>query len=643
MKVHRHFSPRAAVAGPSTRSRAGTTSHTSRSTARTGLASLNLRLDHLTQDLDEVAGAINSSSSAEAGRSLGVRRKTIQRKPERPEMNAVHGRPVNKRVPATAPLVPPPKRRRMTLAPIVPSRTSSREDALDDELPEAAESPSLLLDRRFSPESGRIRTIAREANDLPPAVQTSQGLLRLPSFMRPHEVPAAFPASKSPTPPWLTEYVQSSAEPDSAASHSLAARRRSPSSTSSRITTSHEYTEHVAPLRKLPSIDQVPVTASAAGWPVRRRTPLPFSTSGRRQTLSPMSTTFLPLRPSNIYQAQLVKPMHLFDAIDYGHLPDGGWHLPLSPSYSSLSCDSRTELGVGPFQTASARQAMLLPPPQNPGHEVRQLDYGSLSRHGTFEHTKSLSPGPQPSFQQGFATPPRLTSAFGWHEPLRPPSPPVPFAPTSDDSFPQADLSEVPRFWRRAPQLGLPSQPQSQPGRARYAALLEREAASQVVHPAPAESADRAALHDHRESRSAFIHSTSSLPPSPRPDDAPQTLRDESATTGVDKQIEPAVSAPTPGVDPQLLGGLAPPQADDSQATDLGASYEDSQQSTRAAGPVSEQEKPTWDLLGSAEDLRLALLSEEDAQKEVDANGMAGEGGFAIYQDSLEEDPIEEA
>lgn len=113
--------------------------------------------------------------------------------------------------------------------------------------------------------------------------------------------------------------------------------------------------------------------------------------------------------------------------------------------------------------------------------------------------------------------------------------------------------------------------------------------------------------------------------------------------SSVDKQIEPAVSAPTPGVDPQLVGGFAPPHADDSQATDVGASYEESQQSTRAAEPVSEQEKPTWDLLGSAEDLRLALLSEEDAQKEVDANGIVGEGGFAIYQDSLEEDPIEEA
>ncbi|KAJ8293488.1 hypothetical protein OF846_003499 [Rhodotorula toruloides] len=606
---------------------------------------LNLRLDHLTQDLDEVAGAINTSSSAEAGRSLGVRRKTIQRKPERPEMNAVHGRPVNKRTPATAPLVPPPKRRRMTLAPIVPSRTSSRDDALDDELPEAADSPSLLLDRRFSPESGRMRTIAREANDLPTAVQTSQGLLRLPSFIRPQEVPASLPQAKSPTPPWLTEYVQSSAEPDSTASHPLAARRRSPSSTSSRITTSHEYTEHVAPLRKLPSIDQVPVSYSAAGWPVRRRTPLPFSTSGRRQSLSPLSTTFSPLRPPNIYQAQLAKPMHLFDAIDYGHLPDGDWYLPLSPSCSSLSRDPRTDLGVGPFQTNSARQAMLLSPPQNPGHEVRQLDYGSLSRHSTFERTKSYSPRPQPSFQQGFATPPRLTSAFGWHEPLRPPSPPVPFAPTSDDSFPQADLSEVPRFWRRAPQLGLPSQP----GRARYAALLEREAASQVAPPAPAESADFAALHDHRESRAAFIHSTSSLPPSPQHHSDPPQLshpparpHDNPATSSVDKQIEPAVSAPMPGVDPQLLGGFAPPHADDSQATDLGASYEESQQLTRAAGTVSEQEKPTWDLLGSAKDLRLASLSEEDAQKEVDVNGIVGEGGFAIYQDSLEEDPIED-
>lgn len=192
MKVHRHFSPCAAVAGPSTRSRAGTISHRSRSTTRTGLSSLNLRLDHLTQDLDEVAGAINSSSSAEAGRSLGVRRKTIQSKPERPEMNAVHGRPVNKRAPATAPLVPPSKRRRMTLAPIIPSQTFSRDDALENELPDAADSPSLLLDRRFSPESGRMRTIACEVNDLPVAVQTSQGLLRLPSFLRPQEVRPAF-------------------------------------------------------------------------------------------------------------------------------------------------------------------------------------------------------------------------------------------------------------------------------------------------------------------------------------------------------------------------------------------------------------------------------------------------------------------
>ncbi|GAA6054501.1 hypothetical protein NBRC10513_006055 [Rhodotorula toruloides] len=600
------------------------------------------------KDLDEVASALHSSSSADAGRSLGVRRKTIQRKPERPEMNAVHGRPVNKRTQATAPLAPPPKRRRMTLAPIAPSRTSSHDDSLDPDCSDATDSPSLLLDRRPSPESGRMRTFAREANDVSAAVQTSQGLLRLPSLMRPQEIPVSLPQLKSLTPPWLTEYVQSNAEPDSAASYPSAARLRSPSSASSRVTASHEYTEHIAPLRKLPSIDQVPVSDDA-GWPARRLTPLPFSTSGRRQTLSPMSTTFSPLRPSNIYQAQLAKPMHVFDAADYGTQLDGDWTLPLSPPYSSLPRDPRTDLGVGPFQTTSAHHAMLLSPPRHLGLEPHRHDYGRLSRHSTFEHAKSYSPRPQPSFQQGFATPPRLTSAFEWHEPLRPPSPPVPFAPASDDSFSQADLTEVHRFWKKAPQVGLPSQSQQQAGRARYAALLEREAASQVAHPASSASEVLASSHHQRAFGSAFIHSTSSLPPSPHLDVASKHSHrlerppDNPATAGVEKQAEPTIPPATPGVDPQLLGGFAPLHVDDSQTTNFGASYEESRQSIRTAGSPVEQEKPVWDLLGNAEDLRLALLSEEDAQKEVDANGASGEGGFAIYQDPLEEDPIEEA
>ncbi|BGP32776.1 hypothetical protein JCM10296v2_004560 [Rhodotorula toruloides] len=194
----------------------------------------------------------------------------------------------------------------------------------------------------------------------------------------------------------------------------------------------------------------------------------------------------------------------------------------------------------------------------------------------------------------------------------------------------------------------MPSQSQQQPGRARYAALLEREAASQIAAPAQAGPGVPASSNHQREPRSAFIHSTSSLPPSPRPDDitqlphSPERLQDNPATTSIDKQLESAVPPATPGVDPQLLGGFAPSHADDSQATYLAASYEESQQSFRAAGLPVEQEKPVWDLLGSAEDFRNALLSEEDAQKEVDANGADGEGGFAIYQDSLEEDPIAE-
>ncbi|BGP25297.1 proteophosphoglycan ppg4 [Rhodotorula toruloides] len=626
-------------------------SHKSRSTGRASLCSLNLRLDNLTQDLNEVAGAIQSASSAEAGRSLGVTRKTIKRKPERPEMNAVHGRPVNKRAP-TPPLVPPSKRRRMTLAPIAPSRPSSRDDTLDDGAPDKPAAPSVLLDRRRSPESGRMRTIAREANDFPATVQTSQGLLQLPSFMRSQEAPTRRLEEKSPTPPWLAEYVQPKAEFGSLISQPSSARYRPLSSISSRLNMPYEYTAPAAPLRKLPSIDQVPVSYSDACWPASRRTPLPFSTSGRRQSLSPMSASFSPVHPSDIYRAQLAKPMHLFDAGHYGRKPDGDWNLPLSPSYPSLPHEMRTN--AGPFQTTSARQAMLLSPPRQPvrtslNNDSHRFDHGGLSRHSTFDCPQSYTPRPQAPFSHGFVTPPRLTNTFGWREPVCPPSPAVAFAPTSDDSLPQADPSEVPRFWRKAPLMALPSQPPPpQPGRARYAALLEREAASQVVHRALAGSETFVESQHQRESHSNLIHSTSSLPPSPQhshgalsPTQQPERLQvDKPVTTHVVKQVEQVIAPATLGVDPQLLSGFAPSHVEDSQATDC--SYEESQQSIRAE-PVFPQATPTWDFLGSAADLRLALLSGEDAKKDVDANEQDGEGGFAIYQDSLGEDPIEEA
>lgn len=653
---------------------------------------MNLRLDHLTQDLDEVAGALQSSSTAAAGRSLGVRRKTIQRRNERPEMNAVHGLPVlDKRKPAlTPPLAPPSKRRRMTLAPIPPSRTNSRDDAVDERPPSATDMPTVLLDRRPSPESGRMRTIAREANDFPAAVQTPQGPLRLPSFMRPQELrqspctssnkiaevsqaPALPRQAKSPTPPWLTQYVQPNSEIVHEIDQPLPARLRPPSSAASLFDSSHKYSEHVAPLRRLVSSDQIPVSRSDPGWSAGRRTPLPFSTSSRRQTLSPTSMPFSPARPSNIYQAQLAKPMHLFDAADRGHYPAGDWNLPLSPSYSSVPFESRVYAGDGPFQSTSGRRAMLLSPPRQPlrVYAEHQLDHGSLSRRSTFDRTKSHSPHPQISFNPGFATPPRLTSAFGWHEPPHPPSPPVPYAPTSDDSFPQAELSDSIRFWRKAPQAGLPSQvraeapscwlghayinqepQQQQPGRARYTALLEREAAAQVAHPTVAGSEPLASSRYPRQSRSALIHSTPPITASPpQPNDASRLVHgaeyrsDGPATTSVAEEVVSSFPPPTPGVDPHLVGGFAPPHAEDSQTTDAGVSYDESQPTQDARPVVTTQdlEKPMWDLLGSAEDLRLALLSEEDAQEEVDANRPDGEGGFAIYQDSLEEDPIEEA
>ncbi|BGP48917.1 hypothetical protein JCM10450v2_004796 [Rhodotorula kratochvilovae] len=628
---------------------ASTVSHgsTPRATAAASTAapSLNARLDRLTRTMGSLADRL----PADAGASIGITRKTITRDPSR----ASEGRAVVGRVrrehrddPQEDQPAQPPLKRRRTLPPRSVASQSFRlgsyegENAREDD----EEAPVRLTQVR-SPRSGQLRTVACAAIEPVTSVDTCDGPMQLPSFMRDGPHNAYPPVSYSPPPDWLLHRLSAPSraydrEPAPPPPFSATAPPDPLSDASSCTLAPFDFDELFEPL----STAHAPLICAPP--PTAQHSPLPFSTSGRRAPPAYPARHSPAHSHAPLYEAQMARDPQLFH--------------PPSPSPRF-----RPPVAAAPFATPHA----LAPHLRSPAHArpaTPDTVFGQrVSQCGLLPspHTVHASPG----FSFLASSSPRIASD-------------ALFQPASYDGAaePLSPASTAADFWKRRPQdVPAPPEaatPQQHDGRARYAALLKRSAAAalQSTHPIPP-AASTASILAHLPEEHVLGSNEQNRPPAPSflaQQERPPALEPEPAYTPAARTSSVEASfSPLSGLSPLLSRAsshaLGPEPAGEQHETPRAApvpapataaplvlarrtSAHRSARASPTPSPVNTIDAVdagggvrAWDALGAGRALAevVSAAAAEEAGEAEQAEEGKGDEGFAIWED---EDEIEE-
>ncbi|GAA5854052.1 hypothetical protein JCM8547_008207 [Rhodosporidiobolus lusitaniae] len=540
------------------------TSKRSTTSSSTATGSLNARLDRLSREMEKVAEATCHEPNDGAGRSLGIKRKSIARRlSTRNELGDVEGKATSvggKDFEAPS----PPKRRRSLVPTTAPKRRSrsmtSQGEAEGAHLEENEE--HILLRKVVSPSSGKKRTVAVESSEEQAFGKVQPGLaaeMEMPSFMlgEKQRKPIS-PSRYSPQPDWISRYLVGSPAPSfaqpapppvppapPAPAQPFYQPRPTPATSYPQAYPVENYYE-ATPSPKAPAF--VPAPAAAHHHlPPHPVTPLPFSTSGSLQDhTSRLAYSHQRAAPRQLlYESQLTKgqPFHRTESLEYD---------PPQPAY----LDPRSSEGYEYNCRLDAHEQ-----PSQPHNAFPDEVYQSLPdiQHHTFEPVYEFtyqqdSSGLSPPFQQTLApTPPRQLSAFGLF-----PQP----SSTSSAYYDENALSLQPPqlyheqlafeqsapasgFWKHRPLPHL--QQESQPGQLRFAERLKHEAASQLLSAAA------------NEKHPSLAHFEESRPPSRSPTPV-QSRPSHHATPPLShsRSLSRPSPAPTPS-QPTLLPALSPP------------------------------------------------------------------------------------
>ncbi|GAA5931287.1 hypothetical protein JCM3775_004983 [Rhodotorula graminis] len=481
-----------------------------------GPASLNSRLDRLTRQMSSLA----HSTPRDAGSSIGITRKTIPRtvhsaseastRPTR-----VRRRQVEEEQDEDAHEQPHAKRRR-SLPPRLTLRPGSiGERAAGNDAASGYPAP-VVLNRVVSHRSGATRIVTRSTAP-PHSVETLEGTMQIPSFLREQPDSPRLPAS--PPPDWLSSRLLASSRAHDASQ----APPHAPLSTSTdRLDLfPPDLVRDVRHGLYEPAFDSLGLSSSprlsASNWLA-----LPFSTDGRLAPTASLASS-PPPRPhplGSLYEAQMQRDYHYF--------------LDSTPTaqYDRTSVPSRP-----PFSHPPLLASPLAERPAAPSTIFGQ----------PISNLAHLVDDPQqPSTRHSLAssTPPPARPALG---PLSPPLSPAPSLDTLllDDDLDLA-LDDTPMssadFWRPRPRPRPPTliAPDPTPGRARYAARLEREAALQQVGRGGARAALEGAQEDGPTTREGEWEGEAR--------DAGRAARDEGGADGAegrgrrDEEEEPTAS-----------------------------------------------------------------------------------------------------
>ncbi|GAA5971078.1 hypothetical protein JCM11641_004134 [Rhodosporidiobolus odoratus] len=486
-------------------------------TSSRSTGSLNARFDRLSREMEQVAGASRDGSAEGAGRSLGIRRKSIMPgKVRRPELGGIEERASWARQPDEEKT---PKKRRYSLLPAQAQRwrnhsnerrgTSTKVGATDAQ-------PPVRLKKVLSPHSGKSRTVVVERDspaldDHPSYLATS---MELPSFMREEQpdLPAA-KRSYTPQPEWMSRYLTNTPAnltPPARPTSIAYPQPYSPSPQSSLPLPPFEEHHYYAP----PSPD---VTAEEPTYPTLQpslhaisSTPLPFSTSGRPAYSTPQILPPRQAQPKQaLYEVQLSRPAHAFGLVTppvFEKNPAFHRYSPqpyYSPAYvdpgGSEQAQSTLQLPHNPSPVfvesglpnlAHTFQASQPYPPQAALYTPRiaELDYEKPPAQWPLQ--------PFSQGQQAFYPTEHQGPSSGSYNLLHDASSP-PYLIESDSCSPQCvtldprlekqevETTPASNFWKHRPLPHLQNQiqPSLRPGQLRFAERLKAEAASQVAPP----------------------------------------------------------------------------------------------------------------------------------------------------------------
>ncbi|GAA5900162.1 hypothetical protein JCM8208_002035 [Rhodotorula glutinis] len=419
-----------------------------------GPASLNSRLDRLTRQMSSLA----HSSPQDAGASIGITRKTIARtvhsaseastratRPRRRRLDEQEGDDAHEQ---------PMAKRRRSLPPRLTLRPSSTGEGSAVGHTASGYSAPVVLNRVVSPRSGATR-IVTGATAQPHYVETLEGTMQIPSFLREQQDPPQLPAS--PPPDWLSSRLVASSR---AHDHGPArAPPQAPSSTALHqldffapdLAHDEQY-DHYEPVFDSLRLSSSP-RPSGSTWVA-----LPFSTDGRLAPTASLASSppRRPRPPDSLYESQMHRDYHFLDSTP----PSQHEMRPpvVGPPFSQ------------PHLSAFPHDSPRVEPPSAP-RTIFGQPIADLAQLDVVPH-----PAPRRYFPS--SSPPPYPLALA---PLSPPLSPAPSALDTLLNELDAPMSSA-DFWRprtRPPGLLAPS---PTPGRARYAALLERTAAQQVQH-----------------------------------------------------------------------------------------------------------------------------------------------------------------
>ncbi|GAA5844418.1 hypothetical protein JCM9279_006294 [Rhodotorula babjevae] len=602
-----------------------------------GPASLNSRLDRLTRQMSSLA----NSSPYDAGASIGITRKTIARtvysaSEASTRASRARRRRVEEQEDDEAHEQPPAKRRRSLPPRLTLRKSSTGEGAAGGDVA-SGYSAQVLLERVVSPRSGATR-IVTSSTAQPSFVETLEGTMQIPSFLREQQDSPQLPAS--PPPDWLSSRLLARSR-----AHDRAPARapsRAPfSSTPNHLDSfplDHALSEHHTGYE--PAFDRLSRApsprASASNWVA-----LPFSTDGRLARTASLASSPppRPRPPDSLYEAQMHRDYHFLDSTPPSQQQQHRRSPAVAPPFSQ------------PHRLALPPDSLHDEQPAEPrtifGQPIDDLaHFYDVARPSTRRYVPSSSPPPYPTA----------------HGPLSPPLSPAPSELDTLLDELDAPMSSV-DFWRPRPRAPVLLAPSPTPGRARYAALLKRSAAQQVrpVEDAPSLPQLVGPEHEHEHERGVSDggamqlekqhHATPSGSPArralhaaaPSPDPAPAPHGPPPPPPlPPPPLLAPITSFLTPlgrGHPPLSLHGRSRPPAPERAGGEVEEEVEGAREGgrgERGAGPAQRGERGG----GGAEGARRSGIGDGAAAMERGGvRAREGEDGWSIWED---EDEVEE-